>query len=218
MSERSLVLLSGGVDSAVALWLRLRELPSDQIFTLSINFYRRSGGEATAARRLAQIAGVARHIEIDLPFLREAEDIAGLNETLPAAGRLPPVFLPVRNMIYYSVAAHIAVTLGAEEVVVGHNSDDAESFPDVGYDFIQLFNQLLARSLPGLGARVSAPLIVLRKPEVWKLGLRLGVPLYETWSCWMAGERHCGKCPGCGQRKRMFKELGLEDPTPYEDV
>lgn len=218
MTRRVLLLLSGGVDSAAALWLLRKENGASEVYTLSINFYRRSPGEAAAARRLSGLAGAARHMEIDMQFLREAEDLPRLADSYPAAQSLPPVFLPARNIIYYSVAAHVASSLGAREIVVGHNRDDVETFPDVGCDFIEAFNELLERSLPGFGASVKAPLIGLRKLEVWRLAYQLGVPLGMTWSCWRAGELHCGRCAGCMQRRKMFETLGIEDPTSYQEL
>lgn len=218
MAERILVLLSGGVDSAVALWMVMHERPLSQVFSLTIDYHRRSRGEIEAAARLAEKAGVSEHLRINLEFLRDLEDQLDITPPPYRGAPLPPVFIPVRNLVFYSCAAHVAYTLGADTIIVGHNSDDVERFPDVGPAFIESFNQLLKESLPGYSVKIEAPLLKHSKREVIQLALRYGVPLEETWSCWGPGDVHCGICEGCLTRRRMFKELGLRDTTLYESV
>ncbi|MCS7146498.1 MAG: 7-cyano-7-deazaguanine synthase [Aigarchaeota archaeon] len=216
--ERVLVLLSGGIDSAVALWMIRRERPESEVYSLSINYYRRSAAEAEYAAKLAAKAGVVSHTIIELHFLREIEDQQSPSQITYKGAELPPVFIPVRNLIFYSCAAHVATSINAKRIVVGHNRDDAENFPDVGPTFIESFNQLLRESLPGYDLTLEAPLIKYTKREVLRMAVELGVPLEDTWSCWGPGAVHCGRCEGCRTRQRMFRDLGIRDPVAYERI
>lgn len=221
MADRVLVLLSGGVDSAVTLWMLKHENREHELYSLAINYHRRSLGEERCAARLAARAGVKKHIVIETPFIREIEDLPDhphLNSVNSGRQELPPVFIPMKNLLFYSLAAHIAFSVGANRVVVGHNLDDSKLFPDVGASLIMRFNQLVAESLPEYRLVFEAPLLTRTKREVYRMALELGVPLEETWSCWRAGEIHCGMCEGCLTRRRMFSELGVEDKTLYESL
>jgi 7-cyano-7-deazaguanine synthase len=218
MSDRVLVLLSGGIDSAVALWLIRRETPASEVYTLTIDYYRRSRGEDECAARLSAKAGVSSHIKISLPFLRELEDQPPERGIHYRSVGFPPVFIPVRNLVFYSCAAHIAFSINANKIVVGHNGEDVGRFPDVGAGFIERFNGLLRESLPGYRLTLEAPLLPYSKREVVQLAFSLGVPLEDTWSCWGTGTIHCGRCEGCQTRRKVFRELGIEDPTPYERI
>ncbi|GBC70807.1 7-cyano-7-deazaguanine synthase [Candidatus Calditenuaceae archaeon HR02] len=218
MSERILVLLSGGIDSAVALWLVRREIPASKVYTLTIDYHRRSRGEDECAARLAAKAGVSSHLKISLPFLKDLEDQPGEAAVSYRDIGFPPVFIPVRNLVFYSCAAHVAFSINADKIVVGHNGEDAGRFPDVGTDFIKRFNELLRESLPGYKLTLEAPLLSHSKRDVARLALTLGVPLEDTWSCWGPGTIHCGRCEGCQSRRNVFRELGVEDPTTYERI
>ncbi len=218
MSEKALVLFSGGVDSAVALWLVKRDSPDVELYTLTVNYYRRSSGEMRCAEKLAALAAVKRHIVVEAPYIREIEDMPG-SQSLNSGGRvLPSVFIPVKNLLFYSLAAHLAFMVGAKRVVVGHNYEDSKLFPDVASSLIERFNELLRESLPSYGLTVEAPLLEYTKRQVYQMAVELGVPLEYTWSCWRAGEIHCGACDGCLTRRRMFYELGLRDATVYESL
>ncbi len=218
MSERILVLLSGGIDSAVALWLARRKNPLGAIYSLSIDYHGRSRGEDESAARLARKAGVTSHLKISLPFLRDSEDLPEREALTHRGSRLPPVFIPARNLIFYSCASHVAFSVTANRITVGHNREDVDRFPDVGSSFIERFNELLRESLPGYDLTLEAPLINYSKWEVVQLALELGVPLEDTWSCWGPGDLHCGRCEGCHARQKIFREVGMKDPTPYESI
>ncbi len=209
-------MLSGGIDSAVALWLVRRGIPASGVYTLTIDYHRRSRGEDECAARLAARAGVSSHLKISLSFLKDLEDQPSEAAMGYRDMGFPPVFIPVRNLVFYSCAAHVAFSISANKIVVGHNGEDVGRFPDVGTSFIERFNRLLRESLPKYRLTLEAPLLPYSKLEVARLAVDLGVPLEDTWSCWGPGTIHCGHCEGCQSRRNVFRELGIEDPTPYE--
>lgn len=200
----AIVLLSGGLDSAVCLWWAKRRW---DVYALSVNFYRRNPREAMAARRLARAAGVAR-ISVDLPFLREIRDLEK-RKTID----LPPAYIPSRNLIFYGLASYWAEAKGASRLFGGHTAEDGYIFPDATERYIASLNRLLRSARRRLV--IEAPLIRLRKAGVVRLGLRLKVPLELTWSCHGEGSRHCGRCLGCVRRKEAFDRARVPDPAAY---
>lgn len=193
---RALVLLSGGLDSAVALWWTLRE--GHDVVALSFRYPGRPAREVHAARELAERAGV-RLVEAEMPFLRE-----------PEGGRFaaaPRGYVPARNATFYAAAAYHAEVLDREAIVGGHNADDAARFPDASAGFFARLEAILSDGLWSLdgspGPRLVMPLSGLTKLQVVALGRELRVPLALAWSCYEDGEAPCGACPSCVERAGM---------------
>jgi 7-cyano-7-deazaguanine synthase len=209
-----LVLLSGGIDSATALYLVKRR--GERCATLSIDFHRRNRREVEAARAIAEAVGVEEQTELNLSFLREAVDLGDEIRREVEARGIPLTFIPYRNLVFYSMGCYWAWTRGLGTVVVGHNSEDRYLFSDVGQNLIETFNSLAAAMIPWRPVRVVAPLLGMGKLEVVRLALELGVPLELTWSCWREGDLHCGVCEGCVKRKEVFRALGVKDVTEYK--
>lgn len=98
-------------------------------------------------------------------------------------------------------------------VVANHVTTD--DYPDCGAAFSKAMAEAVEAGTGG-AVRLSLPLGSVSKAEVVALGARLGIPFGLTYSCYRGGERHCGACPACAQRKKAFAEAGVEDPTEYE--
>ncbi|MHB8585156.1 MAG: 7-cyano-7-deazaguanine synthase [Thermoplasmatota archaeon] len=188
---RALVLFSGGVDSAVALWWALQE--GLKPATLTFRYPGRPRGEARAAADLLRCAGVGdsiEAIEVDLPFLTEAE-----------RPQVPAGYVPSRNALFYSFAYHLAASRGFGRILGGHNAEDAAKFPDATPAFFASLERLLAQGLvveAGRAApRIEMPLIGMPKRDVVARGRAMGVPLELSWSCYEDNAVPCGACPGC---------------------
>ena len=209
MSERkskAVVLLSGGLDSAVCLYLARRV--NEGVVGLSFNYYGRRSVEREAAVKLAAAAGVEL-IQVEVDFLKEASDVVGAPEQL---GGVTQVYIPARNIIFYGIAAHFAERVGANRIYGGHIKSDALRFQDASEAFFEKFNTLLSNHLVSKGVQVTTPLIRFEKYEVVRLGGDLGVPFEFTWSCYGEGPKPCGECEACKERKQAFIRAGLSDP------
>jgi len=203
-------MLSGGIDSATALYLTKREV--DDIYSLNVIYTRSYDAEAEASKRIAANAEVRDHITVLLPFFK---DIEARYHPAPSTS-ITPAYVPARNIVFYGVAAAYAESLKANRIVFGSNADDAKELPDTGPHFVQLMNELIRSGTragrEGFAIQVSNPLIGYSKREVLKLALELHVPLELTWSCYEDGKVPCGKCRGCTGRRKAFEELQVHDP------
>jgi 7-cyano-7-deazaguanine synthase len=207
---RSIVLLSGGLDSAVALFWALKK--GFEVETLTFDYFLRSKREILACRRIAKLAGVKNRV-IKLEFLKEVEDSKSETRN-PILRTAPSAYIPSRNIIFYGIASSFAETIDAKYIVGGHNKNDIESFPDSSKRFFTKFNETtsigkISRDRTG---KVILPLSRLDKSEVVKLGKKLGVPFEMTWSCYTSNMRPCGRCHSCVLRKRAFRKAGIADP------
>lgn len=203
---RALVLLSGGLDSAVALWWARRE--GHDLVPLAYRYKGRPAREARAARELSARAGV--HLtEVDLPFLAEPADTPLVHPRSRVAKDAPRAYIPARNAIFYAIAAYHAELLACDIIVGGHNAEDASRFPDASPPFFERLEGILKDGLwspEGRSPRTPnlvMPLLTLDKLGVVALGRELGVPMALAWSCYEDGEAPCGACPSCAERRTV---------------
>lgn len=207
---KALVLLSGGIDSATALYLTKQE--NFEIFTLNMVYTQGYDSETEASKKLATAAQVKEHLSIYLPFFKDLET----RYRPEPSSSISAAYLPARNMVFYSVAVAYAETLGATEIVFGSNADDAKELPDARPPFIRLMNELIKigtrAGVEGSSIEIVNPLLKFSKTDVLKLALRLDVPLQLTWSCYENAKIPCGKCRGCRMRSEAFVAAGILDP------
>ncbi len=219
-SGGSVVLLSGGMDSATCLALAARDRPP--VRALTIVYGQRHLREIRSARRLARHFAVARHIVLDLPLgplLDSALTRSGrsLPRTRRRGGSIPTTYVPARNTILLAVALGYAESEGCGAIYYGANAVDYSGYPDCRPEYVRAFARL-ARLATRAGVeggrtiRVVAPLLRRSKGDIVRLGERLGVPWELTWSCYVGGERPCGRCDACRLRARGFRQAGRTDP------
>ena len=210
----AIVLLSGGIDSAAALYWALKQTP--RIYSMNIRYAQASYQEANASNRLAATANVKEHLTVSLPFYKDIQSRYHPKQS----SNITTAYVPARNTIFYGIAAAYAEALELDTVVFGSNADDARELPDATPDFIDKMNGLLkvgTRSgAEGVVIRIVNPLIDHSKTDVLRLALELKVPLGLTWSCHEDVQLPCGKCRGCRNRLEAFKQLGMNDPAKYQ--
>ncbi len=217
--EKAVVLLSGGLDSATC--LAIAKSQGFDIHTLTFAYGQRHRIELEYARKLAERAGVVKHHLISFD-LREWGGSALTSDAIavPEAGGegIPVTYVPARNTIFLSFATALAETVGAKEIFIGVNSLDYSGYPDCRPAFIQSFERTATLGTKavdeGWSFHINAPLQNLKKTEIIRLGLSLGVDYSMTHSCYNPAEdgTPCLKCDSCALRQKAFAELGMVDP------
>ena len=222
--KNAVVLLSGGMDSAVVLAIaRERGFAAH---ALSVDYGQRHPSELQAAARVARAQGAAAHkvVAVDLRGIGGSaltDDIDVPEGADHAIDEIPVTYVPARNTIMLSIALGWAEVLGAADIFCGVNAVDYSGYPDCRPEFIAAFQALAnlatKAGVEGAGIREHAPLMELGKDGIVREGVRLGVDFAATVSCYSADAegRACGRCDACRLRAQGFDGAGVADPTRY---
>lgn len=222
----AVVLLSGGLDSAVTLAL-CREQEFEP-HALSFDYGQRHRIEIVAARRGAKSLGVRDHriAQIDLRVfggsaLTDAIAVPQGRSEHEIEHGIPITYVPARNTIFLSYAMGWAEVLGCEDVFLGVNAVDYSGYPDCRPQFLRAFEDLAAvatkAGVEGKSLKIHAPLLSLSKAEIIRKGAELGIDFALTHSCYDPAEdgAACGLCDSCQLRLRGFRDAGMADPIRY---
>ena len=226
----SIVLLSGGIDSAVAL-AKVRASGSD-VEALLIDYGQRHGIELGRAQALAEHYGAkVTRVSVNLPAMRPGDALTG-QASVPkrrslqaiASSGVPSTFVPGRNLVLLSLAFSLAAMRGADAVVMGATMADAPGYPDCRPGFLDAFKWAAHAGL-GNFTRLESPWVYKTKAEVIAEGAALDVDFAETWSCYAPSydlargtTEHCGVCDACTVRRAGFVAAGIVDPTDYAEA
>jgi 7-cyano-7-deazaguanine synthase len=219
--KRAVVLLSGGMDSAVA--LAQARADGFACHALSVRYGQRHSAELDAARVVARALGAAEHkiVDLDLRAFGGSALTAEIDvPEAPSAG-IPVTYVPARNTILLSLALGWAEVLGAQDLYVGVNAVDYSGYPDCRPAFVAAFETLAnlatKAGVEGRKLTVHAPLIALTKAQIVERGLALGVDFAQTVSCYQADASGaaCGRCDACRLRAEGFRAAKVADPTRY---
>ena len=222
--KNAVVLVSGGMDSAVVLAIAREQ--GFAVHALSVRYGQRHTSELEAADRVATALGAVAHktVNVDLRSIGGSaltDDIDVPLDHVAGADEIPVTYVPARNTIMLSVALGWAEVLGAADIFCGVNAVDYSGYPDCRPEFIEAFERLAnlatKAGVEGAGIRVHAPLLRMGKDEIVREGLRLGVDFGQTVSCYRADAagRACGHCDACRLRAAGFAAAGVADPTRY---
>lgn len=223
----AVVLVSGGMDSAVVLALAREQGYSAH--ALSVRYGQRHTSELDAAARLAVTLGAASHktVVVDLRSIGgSALTDDGISVPTDSDGHamgegIPATYVPARNTIMLSLALGWAEVLGASDLFCGVNAVDYSGYPDCRPAFIDAFQALAnvatKAGVEGAGIRVHAPLLAMSKADIVREGRRLGVDFAQTVSCYQADAQGCacGHCDACQLRSQGFRDACVQDPTRY---
>ena len=222
-SRNAVVLLSGGMDSAVVLAMAREQ--GFRCHALSVRYGQRHPSELDAAGRLARELGAVEHkvVDVDLRSIGGSALTADIDVPVGegAADPIPVTYVPARNTIMLSVALGWAEVLGAADIFCGVSAVDYSGDPDCRPEFIEACerraNLATRAGVEGAGIRIHAPLQHMGKDAIVSEGLRLGVDFSHTVSCYLADAdgRACGKCDACRLRAGGFEGAGAVDTTRY---
>jgi 7-cyano-7-deazaguanine synthase len=220
--HKAVVLVSGGMDSAVTLALARER--GFACFALSVDYGQRHMSELAAAARIAQVLGAIEHkiVHVDLRSIGGSALTADIDVPMQGGAGIPVTYVPARNTIMLALALGYAESIGAADIFLGVNAVDYSGYPDCRPEFVAAFEQLanLATKAGVEGAsrfHVHAPLIKMTKTEIIRRGVELGVDYGLTHSCYApdATGASCGRCDSCQLRLKGFAANGIADPAPY---
>jgi len=217
------VIASGGVDSSILLYKTVKE--DYETYVLTFIYGQKHKREIESAKKICEGLNV-HHKVIDLSVLKDilsgsaltdsGVEIPEVPETAEYFETLKTTIVPNRNSIFLSIAIGYAVSIGANHVFFGAHHSDRGVYPDCRREFVETFEHAERLANDSSLLVVAAPFVNMNKSEIVKLGVEMGVPYKETWSCYKGGRIHCGVCSSCRERKRAFQEAAVLDPTEYE--
>jgi len=215
--KNNLIIVSGGMDSVTLLHDRKEEIALAVTFDYGSNHNKR---EAEFAKYHCEKLGI-EHIIIPLAFIGQYFNSSLLQgaDAIPeghyAAENMKSTVVPFRNGIMLSVACGLAESRGLKQVLIANHFGDHAIYPDCRASFIAHFKEAMIQGTYD-GVQLCAPYTDITKTDIAKIGKRLGVDYSMTYSCYKGGEKHCGKCGTCVERKEALAGAGIDDPTEYE--
>lgn len=220
-NPRSVVLLSGGMDSCVCAALAARDT---EAAALHVSYGQRTEDrERQAFERICDRLGIRRRLAVKNEALRVIGGSALTDSgiAVPQAGveighgNIPVTYVPFRNAHFLSAAVSWAEVLGAASIYIGAVEQDSSGYPDCRPAYYRAFNEVIKTGTRDGKIGIVTPLIALRKAEIVRLGLELGAPFELTWSCYSREDTACGVCESCVLRLRAFAEAGADDPIQH---
>jgi 7-cyano-7-deazaguanine synthase len=208
------VILSGGPDSVtVAYWAKSRGF---DVHAVTFDYGQKAKIEISRAQEIAEALG-ATHKVIDLSRLSEIyEGVTSLvDEDIEVTEEFSdPIIVPFRNGVFMAVTVAYAVGIGATHIFYGAHASDEPFYPDCRREFYEAFQEA-ARLGTETEMVIQSPFSDIPKSGIIRKAVELGVPLDRTWSCYLNGPIHCGRCESCNNRRNAFAEAGVQDPTEY---
>ena len=220
--NKSIVLLSGGMDSATALSIAKSKRLS--CYALTINYGQKHSTEIEKAKLIANHFQVIEHkiIEIDLTvFGGSALTDKSIDIPEKESQGIPVTYVPARNTIFFSLALAWAEVIGANSIYSGVNAIDYSGYPDCRPEYIEamqgLVNLATKATVEGNSIAIEAPLLNMNKIDIIKKGIENDVDFSKTVSCYQLTKqsKSCGVCDSCRIRLKAFEELNLIDQIEY---
>jgi 7-cyano-7-deazaguanine synthase len=218
--SRSIVLLSGGLDSYTAAAIA-RDM-GYTLYALTIKYGQRHAHELLAARKVAHALQVKAHRElaVDLATLGGSALLGDgeVPKSGPDPNTIPATYVPARNTVMLAMALAWAEVIGAYDIFIGVNALDYSGYPDCRPEFIEAFENLAhvatKAGVQGNSFRIRAPLMLMTKADIIRRGVSLGLDYGLTHSCYdpLPNGAPCGRCDSCVLRARGFEDAGVEDP------
>lgn len=212
---KTVVLLRGGIDSAICLAKAVEEKGKENVTALNLYYGQNVKKEMVAAKEIAEHYGV-QYVPMDISKIMELSNSGMLHDNHIKPGE--DVFeeqtdVPFRNGLLIAVASAIARSVGADSVQFATHADEGAGlkYPDCRPEFFRAMAKALEIGTDG-SLSLELPFADMSKVEVMKLGQKLGVPFELTWSCYVNEDEPCGYCVGCTGRAKAFEALGMDDP------
>ncbi len=215
----TVLIVSGGMDSVTLLYEYQDRIAVGLSFDYGSNHNAR---EIPFAKLHCERLGI-RHIVIPLSFMGQyfksslLEGAEAIPEGDYADENMKSTVVPFRNGIMLSIAVGLAESMGLQHVMMANHGGDHAIYPDCRSEFVDAFSEA-ARTGTYVGVTLLSPYTHITKADIARKGKELGIDYGETWSCYKGGEKHCGKCGTCVERKEAMADAGIVDTTEYEDA
>jgi len=218
--KKAVCILSGGMDSTTTTYIAKKE--GYEIVALHFNYGQRTQKkELEAFNAICNELNIDKKYIIDLDFFSQIGASALTDKTIdvPTTGLtdgIPVTYVPFRNGIFLSIAGAIAEKEECEAMFIGVVEEDSSGYPDCRENFIESMQKSI-----NLGTKdetnitIKTPLIHLKKEDIVKKAIEVGVKLELTWSCYKNEDKACGVCDSCRLRLKGFKKAGIKDPIAY---
>ena len=217
MEKDSIIVLSGGMDSVTLLHQEKGRIALAVSFDYGSNHNAR---EIECAQKQCELLGI-EHLVIPLDFMGRyfRSSLLSGAEEIPeghyADENMKSTVVPFRNGIMLSVACGLAESRDLRQVMIANHGGDHAIYPDCRSGFIDAMS-LAMKEGTYEGVDIIAPFTHITKGDIAKIGKELGVDYSLTYSCYKGGEKHCGVCGTCVERREAMQEAGIDDPTEYE--
>ncbi|MBN2144674.1 MAG: 7-cyano-7-deazaguanine synthase QueC [Candidatus Aureabacteria bacterium] len=225
--NKAVILMSGGLDSTTVAAIA-KDL-GYELYCISFDYGQRHRIELACAKKNARFFNARRHLiyRLDLrcfggSALTSKIKVPEDRLLSPLSGQeIPVTYVPARNTVFLSIALSWAETIKAQDIFIGVNSLDYSGYPDCRPAFIKAFEKLAnlgtREGVKGKKFRIHTPLLHLKKSQIIKKGLSLGVDYALTSSCYQPSPQSiaCGHCDSCLLRLKGFQEAGFTDPIKY---
>lgn len=215
--KNAILILSGGVDSVTMLYDYQDQIALAVSFDYGSNHNAR---EIPFAKLHCERLGIA-HMVIPLSFMADhfKSSLLEGSEAIPEGNydddNMKSTVVPFRNGIMLSIAVGLAESRGLKHVMMANHGGDHAIYPDCRPEFVDAFSEA-ARTGTYEGVTLLSPYTNLTKADIVRRGKALNIDYSETWSCYKGGDKHCGLCGTCRERREAFAEAGVEDNTLYE--
>lgn len=213
----SIIIVSGGMDSITLLYDFKDRIALGVSFDYESNH---NAKEIPFAKLHCERLGI-QHITIKLDFIHQYFKSSLLEgaEAIPEGhyedDNMKSTVVPFRNGIMLAIAAGLAESNNLNNIMIANHGGDHAIYPDCRAEFIDSISHATTAGTYN-GVKVIAPYTNISKTDIAKKGKELGIDYAETWSCYKGGEKHCGKCGTCVERKEALAEAGIVDNTEYE--
>ncbi len=211
---KALLVYSGGLDSTTL----LHEYRDSIVLAVTFDYgSKHNAREIACARENCKLLGI-RHRVIPLGFIGQyfKSDLLLGGGEIPegsyAEENMKSTVVPFRNGIMLSVAAGLAESYGLDTVLLANHSGDHAIYPDCRPEFVEAMDAAVKAGTYE-GIRVVSPYCDITKRDIALRGKAIGLDYSLTYSCYKGGEKHCGKCGTCTERKEALEGF---DPTEYE--
>jgi len=213
----SIIVLSGGLDSTTMLY----EYHDSIALAVSFNYGSNHNEREIAFAKMHCERLHIPHLIIPLDFISQHFNSSLLSgaDAIPEGSysdeNMRSTVVPFRNGIMLSIAAGLAENNGLKHVMIANHAGDHSIYPDCRPSFISAMSNAISNGTYN-NAEILAPYTNISKADIARKGKEMGLDYSETWSCYKGGDKHCGKCGTCIERKEALQLAGIKDNTEYE--